>query len=801
MKSIFLSVIAFFFYACAFSQQVKIVESGSNLPLPGVMIYSNAPGNSILTNNEGIADLGIFDKSKILNFQLFGFSSLKLTFEELEKNEFLIKMNPDLMSLEPAVVSASRWSQSSTDVPTKISVFSSKNLLIRNPANTADWLGNSGEVFVQKSQQGGGSPMIRGFSANRLLYAVDGIRMNTAIFRSGNLHNVISLDPFAISTTEVLFGPGSVMYGSDAIGGVMSFETLDPSFANGDKNWSANVISRFASANKEATIHADLRYATKQWAFLSSFSKFEYGDLKMGRIGPSDYLRPNYAGLENGVDVIIQNSDPKVQVSSGYEQYNLMQKIKFKANEKTVLSYGFHYSKSSDIPRYDRLIEQNGNKLKFAVWSYGPQVWLMNNLGITRESDSKLFDQMKVKIAQQYFEESRIDRRFGNQNQNTRTEKVNAYSINSDFLKTIKNESFLSYGAELVFNRVNSEGITENIGTGTTQPTTSRYPNSDWFSAGIYSTYHATLSEKVKMQTGLRYNFTSLSADFTNNIKFYPLPFSTSKNNFGALTGSFGMVIQPEESFSISPTLSTGFRAPNVDDVGKIFDSAPGAVLVPNPELKPEYAYNAELNLNKHFQRFKFDLSGYYTLLRDAMVRRPFTLNGESIIDYDGEASQVFAIQNAASAKVYGVQAGFELAISKYFLITSRYNWQNGTEELDNGSKSPSRHAAPAFGLSRLTFSKKDLKIELTSQYSAEVSFSDLPFEEQQKPQLYAKDENGNPYAPSWAVLNLNTTYQLFPALQLMAGVENIQDRRYQSYSSGLAAPGRNFSFSIKASF
>jgi hemoglobin/transferrin/lactoferrin receptor protein len=225
-------------------------------------------------------------------------------------------------------------------------------------------------------------------------------------------------------------------------------------------------------------------------------------------------------------------------------------------------------------------------------------------------------------------------------------------------------------------------------------------------------------------------------------------------------------------------------------------------VLVPNPDLKPEYAYNVELNFNKHFgQILKLDFSGFYMLLDDALVRRPFTLNGETEIEYEGQPSQILAIQNAASATVYGIQAGVELALTKQLLITSKYNWQKGTEELDDQSTSPSRHAAPSFGLTRLSYLNKKIRIELTSQYSAEVSYERMPMEEKGKPHLYAQDEFDRPYSPSWVILNFNTSYQLDPHLLLMAGVENIGDIRYRPYSSGIVAGGRNFTFSIRGSF
>lgn len=797
---IFLCLITFGFQS--HGQSIRILDGDSKMPLTGVLIFGTETNESEVSDKNGNANLSKFESQKTIHFQLPGYQSLTLSWEEIGKAGFLLEMLPGMIQMDQAVVSATKWRQSSQDIPGKVSILSASNLQIRNPANSADWLGSSGEVFIQKSQQGGGSPMIRGFSANRLLYAVDGVRMNTAIFRSGNLQNVISVDPFSIQNTEVLFGPGSVMYGSDAIGGVMAFETLKPEFSKDTSHLSGNIFSRFATANNELTLHTDVSFGLDKWAFLSSFSNFHYRDLKMGKSGPDEYLRSFYSGIEEGKDISVANSEPRVQTQSGYSQLNLMQKVRFKPSENTEFDYGFHYSRAGDIPRYDRLIEGNGSALKYAEWYYGPQVWMMNILGINHRGESGIFNQMNVKIAHQYFEESRNDRRFGKSDLFQRTEKVNALSLNADFVKLIRNESFLTYGGEWVYNKVGSTGIVENIGTGISSPASARYPDSNWNSLAVYGTYHAHFSQKLKLQTGIRYNYTDLQADFSNNESFYPLPFSEASNSFGSVTGSLGLIYNPEPTLTISPVLSTGFRAPNVDDLGKIFDSEPGTVMIPNPDLKPEYAYNAELNINKHFsQVLKLDVSGFYTLLDNALVRRPYSLNGETEIDYEGHPSQVLAIQNAASATVYGIQAGFEFAMAKRMLMTSRYNWQKGTEELDDRSTSSSRHAAPAFGLTRLSYLNKNLRIEFTTQYGGEVSFGIMPLEEKGKPHLYAKDELDRPYSPSWMIFNFNTSYQLGPKIQLMAGVENIGDIRYRPYSSGIVAPGRNFTFSIRGSF
>lgn len=783
------------------AQQIFVTDLETNQPLGGVLIFSKETDKSIFTDAKGIADGAIFIDQDTITFQLLGFETKKISWTDLTKFQFKVILTPSQITLDIAIIAASRGLQSHQDIPGKIRSLSQDQLALRPPSNISDWLGSSGEVFVQKSQLGGGSPMIRGFSANRLLYAVDGVRMNTAIFRSGNLQNVISLDPFAINFTEILFGPGSVMYGSDAIGGVMAFETLSPKLEG--KSISGSVSGRFASAYSEKTFHTDLSYGSEKWSFLTSISHFDYGDLKMGNNnGPDSYLRPEYQITENEIDLQVMNPNPKVQINSGYNQLNLMQKIRMQASEKNLLEYGFHYSKSSTIPRYDRLIEKREGILRFARWEYGPQRWIMNNVRFTHTSASRWFDQVKVIAAHQFFEESRIDRRFGQAEEYNRIEKVNALSLNADFLKNLKEESFLSYGFETVANKVSSAGEVRNTATGQTNPASARYPNADWISIATYASYQAKIAGNLKFQSAIRYNFTSLAADFSSNQDFFPLPFAESKNQFHSITGNIGLIYKPEPSFSISPLLSTGFRAPNVDDIGKIFDSEPGIVIVPNPNLTPEYAYNAEINFNKHFQNtVRVDFTAYYTLLDQAMVRLPFLLDGESEVIYDGEPSQVFAIQNASFAKIFGFQTGLEFSITKKLLVTSRYNWQKGIEELEDKSTSPSRHAAPAFGLTRFTYQAKKLKLEFSSLYSAELSFEDMPAEDIGKPDIYARDQNGNPYSPKWAIFNFNAVYEFQNWINLSAGIENISDQRYRPFSSGIVASGRNFIFGLKANF
>lgn len=784
-----------------FSQIITVTDSENKEPLEFATIMSNSPKTHVITNVKGQADISKFKNAEKIEINLLGYEHLFISFKELKKNNFKVALKTSRISIGEFVISATKWNQEAKKIPQRVSVISQKQVALENPQTTADLLGSSGEVFIQKSQQGGGSPMIRGFSTNRLLYSIDGVRMNTAIFRGGNLQNVISLDPFAIENTEVLFGPGSIIYGSDAIGGVMSFTTLNPQLTLNDEPLiSGKALMRYSSANNENTGHFDVNVGFKKWAFVTSISSNKFGDLKMGTNGPDEYLRPFYVQRQDSTDVVVTNDNPLIQNPSGYSQMNLMQKIRFKPNENWDFQYGFHYSETSNYSRYNRHIRYKNGLPRYGEWYYGPQKWMMNNLNITHEGNNAIYDAMTIRLAQQYFEESRISRDFNKFDRETRIEKVDAYSVNIDFNKKLNNKNTLTYGGEFILNNVNSIGINEDISTGVKANGASRYPQSDWSSYAAYLTDNFELNDKFLLSAGVRYNAYAINATF--DTSFYPFPFTNTNLNNQAFNGSLGAVYQPNKKLYISTNLATGFRAPNIDDMGKVFDSEPGSVVVPNPNLQAEYAYNAELSITKIFgEGLKIDATGYYTLLENALVRRNYSLNGNDSIMYDGTYSQVQAIQNAAVARVYGLQAGIDLKLISGFGFYSRINIQKGEEELDNGTTSPSRHAAPWFGISKLTYKYNKLNMEFYAQYSGQKKFSDLPVEEQGKDYIYAIDIDGNPYSPSWATLNFKAMYQFNKNFTVSGGIENLTDKRYRPYSSGLVAPGRNFILSLSAKF
>jgi len=182
----------------------------------------------------------------------------------------------------------------------------------------------------------------------------------------------------------------------------------------------------------------------------------------------------------------------------------------------------------------------------------------------------------------------------------------------------------------------------------------------------------------------------------------------------------------------------------------------------------------------------------YYTFLEDALVRRDFEFNGQREIEFNGELSNVQAIQNAARAFVYGFEFGVEAFFNENLSFASNLTITEGVEEDDDGTESPARHVAPTFADVHLVWKNQKWKADLFLNYNGEIPFEDLAFSERNTPFLYDTDENGNPFSPSWYTLNFRSNYTISNNVKATLALENITNQLYRTFSSGISAPGFN---------
>ena len=705
-----------------------------------------------------------------------------------------------LINLNEVVFSANKVEEKKSDIPYTIEIIKSKDIEFTNPQSTPDMLQNSGVVFVQKSQAGG-SPVIRGFEASRVLLVIDGVRMNNAIYRAGHLQDAMTIDNNMLERVEILFGPSSVIYGSDALGGVMSFYTKRPLLGTEEKNnFGLNAYTRYSSSNNEKTGHVDFNLGFRKISFLTSITYSDFGDIRTGEARnptPAFGYRPYYADRINGVDSMVKNTDPFVQKFTGYKQTDFMQKLLFYVNDKVETGINFQYSASSELPRYDRLTEMQAGKLRYAEWKYGPQNRMMTSLFLNVKSESSVYNNMRIVAAYQDIDQERINRRFKNDIRNTQTEDVQVISFNADLMKQVNEKNELRYGLEFTHNNVGSVANNTNIVSNVVTPASTRYPDggSEMSTFAGYLTHSWEISEKAILSEGIRFSQTSLDASFKDTT-FFPFPFKSATQSNKAVNGNIGIVLMPENNVRFNILASTGFRAPNIDDLTKIFDSSPGKVVVPNPELKPEYAYNIEAGFANTFSdnRFRFEATYFYTLLKNALVVKDFKLNGADSVMYLNVKSKVMASQNAAEAYIQGVSASFTADISSGFSLKSSITYTRGSYK-DNVKDTlvPLDHIAPLFGQTGIIHTYKRIKTEFFIRYNGEKKLQDYS----------PSGEDNLVYAtatgmPKWITFNIKSAVQFNKSIALNLGVENLFNTHYRVFASGVSAPGRNLYVTIR---
>ncbi|MCB0794673.1 MAG: TonB-dependent receptor [Flavobacteriales bacterium] len=783
------------------AQQVRVIDDQTGQPVRAAEVFGSDRSRMSTTDVNGKFGLESLRGSDSLYFRHVVYEDLVLPFTEVEARgevRLVVRSYP----IAEFVVSANRWELDEQRIPDRITVLRPRDIALQNPGTSADLLEQSGEIFVQRSQQAGGSPMLRGFAANRVLIVVDGVRMNNAIYRSGNLQNVISVDPNAVENAEVVHGPGAMTYGSDAIGGIMDFHLLRPRTApDSSLLVHGGALLRYATASQESTGHVHLGVGGRKMAFVGSASFSRFGDLRMGVHGLDDYLRPWYVDQVEGVDSMFVNPDPLVQVGSSFDNMAFMGKLLYALHEDLRIGVNGYWSTTSDYDRYDQMREEQDGEARFAEWYYGPQDWRMLSLVMDHHAERGPYSQAHFSVAYQNYSESRTDRRFRRSERRIREEQVNGLWMNLDLVKDLGERTQLLYGTEYVTNRVGSEGVVRDLITDDQQVINPRYPDgSHWNTASVYAGGLHDLSRSLTLSAGLRGNWSALEAAFDTTL--FPYPVTSIKLDNSSVTGNLGLAWRPS-SWRFTLDLSTGFRAPNIDDIGKVFSNEPGTVIAPNPDLGPEYAYNFELGVEKRFhERVRLRLNGFHVLVDEIMVRRPFQVNGQDSILVDGERSRTDALQNAAQARVWGVLAALEARLTNGLGLDLRYSWQVGSEDdAESGQDLPLRHLPPSFGSVALTWERGRWRLRSVLRLSEGFDPDQLAPTEKDKTSIYARNDDGEPFLPGWHCWDVRAAFRLTDTFQITGGVENITDQRYRTYSSGITAPGRNFILAVNARF
>ncbi|MFC4262435.1 TonB-dependent receptor [Ferruginibacter yonginensis] len=491
-----------------------------------------------------------------------------------------------------------------------------------------------------------------------------------------------------------------------------------------------------------------------------------------------------------------------------------------------IHTLNFQYSNSSNVPRYDRLQDTfttgaNRGLLRFADWYYGPQQRLLTAYELSAQKIG-FFDELKVNINYQDIKESRQQRDYKRYDRfDSRIEKLKVFGATISARKLMTQHEVVA-GVDMQLNDVTSKATRTNLLTNAVVPLDTRYPDgkNSMNYIGVFAQHIYKFKDtRFVLNDGIRLQYVQLKSNVVNN-SFFNLPITNITQNNVAVTGNLGLVFNATKSTTIRTALSTAFRAPNIDDLAKIFESSSTArqVVIPNANLKPEYTYNAELSIAQQFNGvLKIEATGFYTYFDNGIIKAPFQLNGQDSIVYNGVKSQVLASQNSNNAYIYGATFNLQATINNHLNAYAGVSFTKGRFKIDetkqttiyekqsngtyalvkrNVATKPLDHIPPTFGKAGVQFENKLLNTDLF------VLFNGWKRLDQYNPDgednaVYATKDG----SPAWFTLNLKNTITINKYLQATISVENIFDRNYRYFASGFSAAGRNFQLGVRAQF
>lgn len=805
------------------SQEILILDGVTGFPLEGVALFNSEKTKAIITNQEGKAPLSVFSEGDSLNIQFYGFETLKIFLGTQEfKNGVSMALEPKDQTLEEVILSVGRNAVTRKQIAEKVAVIDAQTIELQSPSTGADLVGLSPGVRIQKSQGGGGSPIIRGFEANRILMVVDGVRMNNAIYRSGHLQNAITVNPNTVERVEVIYGSSSVAYGSDALGGVIHYYTKSPLINSKEKSRSS-FSSDFSSANLGTVNSFSTELSFNKWASLTSISYSNFGDIRMGTRRAHGYanwgLTPFYS--ENSRSAYqanpTLNENPNIQKNTAYNQLDLFQKFLVKLNDENQLVFNFQYSNSSDIPRYDKLIEQRSGTLRYAEWFYGPQKRILIAPQLKLFPQKRFMNSGRITFAYQNIDESRNSRAFESFIRKIQKENVQVWSLNGDFEFELNQKHSFSYGFEGTFNKVRSFAFgkelvvqqNEVVALKPSTPFPTRYPSkgSTYDSFASFVNWIWDLNNELTVNFGMRFTNTNLEARWKEYYNINALLEAVNLDAL-ALTQTLALTYRPTEKIQWNLILSNGFRNPNIDDVGKIRENN-GILVVPNPFLYPEYAYNFELGIKRYFDQSKnyLSLRGFSTLISRHIGRSSYiifsdtTTPDQATIRYNGEEVETYANNNLGNRYLYGGSLDGYYSLNTFLSLRGNFSFIQAVKSEKYG---PLPSISPAFGrifieyqksnwLSYLSFEFSDNKNIEAYSIGGEDGLEETPLLSE-NPLLYAG-------TPAWSELSWLAQYRWKKSTSFRIALENILDAHYRPFASGISAPGRNLKLGVNYSF
>lgn len=645
-----------------------------------------------------------------------------------------------LNTLEEVVVTANRYGSIQHKTPEAIEVVNN-NTIQRFQLRTApEALLLAPGVFVQKTNHGGGSPFLRGLTGNQTLLLYDGIRLNNATVRSGPNQYFNTIDVFSVGKMEVLRGGGSVQYGSDAVGGTI--QAFSKEVENTEKPvWGTDLFTRFVTQDMEQTANAALKYGDKRAAFKANATWRNFGDLVGG-------------------DTTGQ------QIPTGYRELDFDLKGKILLSDRSRLTTVYQRVHQKDVPVYHKVALED-----YAINKMDPQKRELAYARLQQDLGNNIFKTAVVTASYQHHEEGRILQKNGSTSRRTENDKVRTFGFSAETFSSHGKIWSANSGVEIYNDKVRSSRTDKDLTTSNETAIRGLYPDGATMTSVAAFSMHTLSMAQWEITAGLRFN------TFVNKVTDSVL--GATKLTPSALVGNLAVQRRLNETSNIFASLNTGFRAPNINDLGSL-----GIVdfryETPNFDLKPEHSLQYQLGYKFRNRAVKAEVFLYRNELYDLIVRN--RIAGDSIEGYP-----VYQKKNVERGFIQGAEMGLDLSLNPNWNLSGNMTYTYGQNKT---SDEPARRIPPLFGRLATSYTIKNWNLNadwLLAGKQDRLASGDI-------------DDNRIPLGGThgWNVLNIHGSYSI-NYITIAVGLQNIFNEDYRYHGSGVNGYGRSGVLSVSA--
>lgn len=638
--------------------------------------------------------------------------------------------------LSAIIITATKTKSSITKTPFSVSVLDSSKLKQSLLRTVPESLIGLSCVFVQKTNHGGGSPIVRGLTGNQNLLLIDGFRLNNAIFRYGPNQYLTLVDPFLVERIEVVKGTGSVQFGSDAMGGVINVITRQPRLSV-KPVFSSTLLLRGTSQGMERTLRPEIQFSNKKIATLVSGVFSDFGDLKGG--DTSGFQRP-----------------------SGYRQQSLDVRTTIGPGKNWRVQMGMSIVNQNDVPLY--------HKYQLEKVALSKSELLQRKMVFLKTQKSYangVIRSITLDISQQQLIDHRLSKSLSSSPLVKEFDTVNSSSITTDIATVFTTFWSANTGVELNLDYVKSTRFQYN----TPIDIVSRrglYPNgARYHSFAAYNLHHFTLKQ-LQIETGVRFH--------QNKITIQDASIGAILIKPSAWVYMLGTSYAISEQLTLFGNINSAFRAPNIDDMGTL-----GIIDFryeqPAYDLKPERSINKEMGVRWKQRNFQVSVAAFHVTLKDLIGR----IKTSAIINN----YPVYIKKNIEEAFIRGAE--FEITSSPFpfLLVQANLSYLFGHNLTRN---EPLRRIPPINGQLSITYSRRKWQAGIINDYATS----------QQRLAQGDKDDNRIPFGgtPGYTIYHLFVAKEI-GKLQYRFRLNNLINTDYRTHGSGINSMGRSLSISL----